>query len=55
MVVILEGATTLPPFQGELMLVGYFGLTLLHTQKKKQVMSELNLEMEILSSFISQQ
>jgi hypothetical protein len=23
-----------PPFQGELTLVGYFGLTLLHTQKE---------------------
>ena len=24
-----------PPFQGELMFVGYFGLILLHTQKQK--------------------
>ncbi|KAJ7941631.1 hypothetical protein O6P43_035321 [Quillaja saponaria] len=34
MVAVLEGAAGSPPFQGELMLVGYFGLTLLHTQKE---------------------
>ena len=33
-VVVLEGAAGSPPFQGELMLAGYFGLTLLHTQKE---------------------
>ncbi|KAL2224776.1 UNVERIFIED_CONTAM: putative protein ycf68 [Sesamum indicum] len=37
---------------GELMLVGYFGLTLLHTQnKKKGATSELNLEMEVFFHF----
>lgn len=37
------------------MLVGYFGFTLPHSQKKKKrATSELNLEMEILSSSVSQ-
>ncbi|KAH0674053.1 hypothetical protein KY284_025140 [Solanum tuberosum] len=37
---------------GELMLVGYFGLTLLHTPKKKKgATSELNLEMEVFFPF----
>lgn len=36
MVAVLEGVAGSPPFQGELMLVGYFGLTLLHTPKKKE-------------------
>ncbi|GJR96813.1 hypothetical protein Tco_0268987 [Tanacetum coccineum] len=31
---VLEGVAGSPPFQGELMLVRYFGLTLLHTQKE---------------------
>jgi len=33
---VLEGAAGSPPFQGELMLmlIGYFGLTLLHAQKE---------------------
>ena len=36
MVAVLEGAAGSPPFQGEimLMLIGYFGLTLLHAQKE---------------------
>ncbi|KAL2224297.1 UNVERIFIED_CONTAM: hypothetical protein Sindi_3053400 [Sesamum indicum] len=51
-VAVLEGAAGSPPFQGELMLVGYFGLTLLHTQnKKKGATSELNLEMEVFFHF----
>ena len=35
-VAVLEGVTRSPPFQGELMLmlIGYFGLTLLHAQKE---------------------
>lgn len=34
------------------MLVGYFGLPLLHTQnKKKGAASELNLEMEVFFRF----
>ena len=35
-VAVLEGAAGSPPFQGELMLmlIGYFGLTLLHAQKE---------------------
>ena len=32
------------------MLVGYFGLTLLHTQKKR-AMSELSLDMEVFFRF----
>jgi hypothetical protein len=34
-VAVLEGAAGSPPFQGEVMLVEYFGLTLLHTQKER--------------------
>ena len=34
------------------MLVGYFGLTLLHTQKeKKRATSELSLEIEVFFRF----
>ncbi|KAK4745905.1 hypothetical protein SAY87_012217 [Trapa incisa] len=33
-VAVLEGAAGSPPFQGELMLVGYFGFTLLYTQRE---------------------
>ncbi|KAK4434432.1 putative protein ycf68 [Sesamum alatum] len=51
-VAVLEGAAGSPPFHGKLMLVGYFGLTLLHTQnKKKGATSELNLEMEVFFHF----
>lgn len=31
---ILKGTAGLPPFQGELILIGYFDLTLLHIQKE---------------------
>ena len=37
---MLEGAAGSPHFQGELMLVRYFGLVLLYTQKEVSYVSQ---------------